>query len=198
MSSKSFEDHQSKAIERQIVAEAALHNVYNIEYFAEYESDEYQDNVELDTLGIDAEIGTDEGTKFVAIKTRSNFKRNLSDVDIGLRVAGRNRKSSMEWERFISEGELVPDVLVFITVSKPSDEVAEILVIDFKKLKEMYKLGIENKKLMYKFGEVKYHNGVIDTEIRNASYSNDDGIFAFLDIEAIRGTSCVQYHNKKF
>ena len=197
MSSKSFSNHQRTAIQRQDVARAALHNVYNISHFAEYESEEHQDNIALDTLGIDAEIQTDDGTKFVAIKTRSNYKRNLDQVDLGLRVAGRNRKLSKEWQRFVSDDMLVPDVLVFITLQKPSDEVAEILVIDFKELKEMYLLGMSKTRLMYDFGEVKYHTGVIDTEIHNASYPGDDGIFAFLDLEAIRGTSCVYYHMRK-
>lgn len=195
--SKSFENHQDTAIERQKIAEASLHNVFNISYFSEYESEEHQENIDIDTLGIDAEIGTDEGTKFVAIKTRSNYKRNLDQVDIGLRVAGRNRKPSKEWERFVSEDELVPDVLVFITLNKVTDEVAEILVIDFKELKEMYLLGMSKTRLMYDFGEVKFRDGVVDTEIHNASYPGDDGIFAFLDLDAIRGTSCVDYHMRK-
>ena len=207
MSSKSFESHQSTAIERQDVARVALENVFNVDYFASYEEDDTV-NKDLDTQGIDAEISTDEGTKFIAIKTRStgkeykdtDFNLDIGDIDIALRVAGRNRHKSMEWERFISDSKPVPHILVFISYEQKysGKEVAEILVIDFKKLKEMYKLGIEKRRLMHEFGEVKYYDSVIDTDVKNAMYNGDDGIFAFLNLEDIRNTSCVLYHNKQF
>jgi len=196
MSSKSFNNHQQTAIDRQKVAEVALHNVYNINAFHSYEEEDTV-NKDLDVNGIDAEISTDEGTKFVAIKTRSSYKRNLENIDIGLRVAGRNRKPSKEWERFISDSKPVPHILVFITYNK-KEEVQEVLVLDFKKLKEVYKLGYKTNKLLYEFGKVDYYDCVIDTDIKNAAYKNDDGIFAFLNIDDIRDLKKVKlYHMNK-
>jgi len=197
MSSKSFSNHQRTAIERQDVARVALENAFNINQFTDFESDEYESNKEFDTQGIDAQIETDDGLKFVAIKTRSSYKRNIDNLDIGLRVAGRNRNKSSEWERFISDTKKVPHVLVFITYNK-KEEVQEVLVLDFQKLKEAYKLGILRNRIMYDFGKVNYYESVIDTDIKNAAYQNDDGIFAFMDIEAIRHMDKIKlYHMQK-
>jgi len=196
MSSKSFQSHQSTAIERQDVARVALENVFNINQFTSFEDNEYESNKEFDTQGIDAQIETDDGLKFVAIKTRSSYKRNVEDLDIGLRVAGRNRNKSSEWERFISDSKKVPHVLVYITLDK-KEEVQEILVIDFKELKHIYKMGVQRNRLMYNFGKVDFYNNPISTDIYNASYDSDDGIFTFLDITDIRNLSCVKYHMQK-
>jgi len=185
---KSFDHHQGTALSRQDIAKQALLDAgYN--NFVEFESDEYDDNMELDVRGIDAKVDDEDGKlNFVALKTRSTYKRD--NPDISLRVAGRKGGRSLEWERFVSDSEPVPDILVFCIMHDKINK-AEVFVIDFSLLKEMYKTG-PMRKLLYKdVGVVRKYDGPVESNFYHAEIDQDNGLFAFLDISDIVGTECI-------
>lgn len=192
----SFATHQGKAIDRQDYAYAVLNDVFDgLSSFVDHEGED----VSIDAKGIDASITTADGDlKFVALKTRANHKRPLDQLDLGLRVAGRNGKRSEEWERFSDPEKPVPHLLVFLLfdVRGDQEECVEMIVVDFRHLKNIYHLGMEETEEHWRIGEVRVrehspigHFGPID-----ACAPGDDGVFMFLNKEDIVNSPALIAH----
>lgn len=196
----SFNTHQGKAIDRQDYAYAVLNDVFGgLESFVSNE----ESNVSLDAKGIDASITTSDGTlNFVALKTRANHKRSLDQLDLGLRVAGRSGNPSEEWERFVSKDKPVPHLLVFLLfdVQGDAEECVEMIVVDFRHLKNIYHLGMEGTEEHWQFGDVtvREHSPISHFGPIQACAPGDDGVFMFLDKQDILDSPALIAHYKDY
>jgi len=131
-----------------------------------------------DVLVVDEET---EETYTAAFKTRSPYKRDFADLDLGLRVTGRSGGFSHEWDKFEKADREVADYMVYALFhSLPGDPmVAEVMVIDYKELKE------------------EFFRGEIDVspEIDMAA-KNDNGSGRYVDAGDIRESDSLVWHRK--
>jgi len=180
-----FSHQMSGALERQDILLGALHSHLNFDAYVDLESSQDMDSQEMkmDMQGTDVlTVHEDsEEVNTVAFKTRSPYKRDFADLDLGLRVTGRSGGFSHEWDKFEKADREVADYMVYALFhSLPGDPLpAEVMVIDYKLLKE------------------EFFRGEIDVspEIDMAA-KNDNGSGRYVDAGDIRESDALVWHRK--
>lgn len=170
-----------EAVTRQDQCEEALRRALDVQQYIGMEG--MDGDVEVDQRGIDAVVETDDdGRKFVSQKTRNyekapNFVSSIKDLDLCLRMLGRQGGKSPEWQTFVDDDRPIADYLVYvITVG---DEPVRTLVVDYEMLREIYTSGKKRCENHWKVGDfVRYDSYEIDDMGPYPfKYDDDDGMF---------------------
>jgi len=185
-SESTFTNQMIGATNRQGILLDALHSATKFSHYFNLEDVDSESLVfnatEMDFYGIDSVVVYEDGSfDTVAFKTRSPHKRDFEDLDLGLRVTGRKGSYSHEWDKFADEDRIVPDYMVYgLFHPLPGEPLpGEVMVLDYKKLKE------------------EYHNGRISVspEIKMSS-KNDSGSARYLDATDLRNSNSLEWHRQ--